>query len=102
VSCEHSDYAEVEAMGGRVLHQYALLGQGDFLTVIETPDAITMTKIATVSQARVSSSIAQCPAATLSAASPAQYHQVLLRCTRTTSAWKGTGISSPSLSRRTR
>jgi uncharacterized protein with GYD domain len=44
--------AEVEGMGGRVLQQYALLGQWDFLTVIETPDVVTMTKITTVLNSR--------------------------------------------------
>ena len=44
--------SEVEAMGGNVLHQYALLGQWDFITIIETPDVVTMTKIATALNAR--------------------------------------------------
>jgi uncharacterized protein with GYD domain len=44
--------AEVEAMGGRLLQQYALLGQWDFLTVIETADVVTMTKITTVLNSR--------------------------------------------------
>jgi uncharacterized protein with GYD domain len=43
---------EVEEMGGRVLHQYALLGQWDFLNIIEAPDEVTMTQIATVLTAR--------------------------------------------------
>jgi len=36
---------EVEAMGARVVHQYALLGQWDFMTVIEAPDDRTMIRI---------------------------------------------------------
>jgi uncharacterized protein with GYD domain len=44
--------AEVEAMGGRVLHQYALLGQWDFVTVIETADELIMARIATELTAR--------------------------------------------------
>lgn len=44
--------AEVEAMGGRVVMQYALLGQWDFLTVIEVPDEATMARIATTLMAR--------------------------------------------------
>jgi len=44
--------SEVEAMGGNVLHQYALLGQWDFITIIEAPDVVTMTKIATALNAR--------------------------------------------------
>lgn len=39
--------SEVEAMGGRVLQQYALLGQWDFLNIIEAPDELTMARIAT-------------------------------------------------------
>ena len=39
--------AEVESMGGRVLHQYALLGQWDFATIIETDDELAMARIAT-------------------------------------------------------
>ena len=36
---------EVEQMGGRVLAQYATLGQYDFVTVIEAPDEKAMAKI---------------------------------------------------------
>jgi uncharacterized protein with GYD domain len=43
---------EVEAMGGRVVAQYALLGQWDFLNIIEAPDAVTMAHIATALAAR--------------------------------------------------
>jgi uncharacterized protein with GYD domain len=43
---------EVEAMGGRVVRQYALLGQWDFLNIIEAPDAVTMAHIATALAAR--------------------------------------------------
>jgi uncharacterized protein with GYD domain len=37
---------EVEAMGLTVIAQYALLGQYDFLNVIEAPDEATMSKAA--------------------------------------------------------
>ncbi len=43
---------EVEAMGGRVVQQYALLGQWDFLNIIEAPDELTMIKITTALNAR--------------------------------------------------
>ena len=43
---------EVEAMGARVLHQYALLGQWDFVTVIEAPDDRTMIRITSTLAAR--------------------------------------------------
>ena len=37
---------EVEALGVKVLEQYALLGQYDFLNIIEAPDDVTMTRLA--------------------------------------------------------
>ena len=37
---------EVEGMGLKVVVQYALLGQWDFLNVIEAPDQATMAKAA--------------------------------------------------------
>ncbi len=43
---------EVEAMGARVLSQYALLGQWDFLTVIEAPDDRVLVRITTSLAAR--------------------------------------------------
>ena len=36
---------EVEQMGGKVVTQYATLGEYDFVTVIEAPDEKTMAKI---------------------------------------------------------
>jgi uncharacterized protein with GYD domain len=44
--------AEVEAMGATVKEQYALLGQWDFITIIEAPDTVTMSRIATTLAAR--------------------------------------------------
>ena len=38
--------AEVEAMGVTVLEQYAVLGQWDFINIIEAPDDETMAKVA--------------------------------------------------------
>ncbi len=38
--------AEVENMGVRVLHQYALLGPYDFCNILEAPDELTMAKLA--------------------------------------------------------
>lgn len=37
---------EVEAMGARVIGQWALLGQYDFATILEAPDEQTMTRVA--------------------------------------------------------
>ncbi len=43
---------EVESMGARVVTQWALLGQYDFATVIETPDEQVMVRITTTLAAR--------------------------------------------------
>ncbi|MFC1983670.1 GYD domain-containing protein [Chloroflexota bacterium] len=37
---------EVEAMGGKILAQYAILGQYDFVNIIETAGNTAITKIA--------------------------------------------------------
>jgi uncharacterized protein with GYD domain len=39
--------SEVESMGVKVLAQYALLGNWDFLNILEAPDELTMMKVAT-------------------------------------------------------
>jgi uncharacterized protein with GYD domain len=36
---------EVEQIGARVLHQYATLGQYDFVTIVDAPDEKTMAKV---------------------------------------------------------
>lgn len=43
---------EVESMGVTVLEQYAMLGQWDFLNIIEAPDATTMARVSTTLAAR--------------------------------------------------
>ena len=43
---------EVESMGVRVLAQYALLGNWDFLNILEAPDELTMMKVATLLASR--------------------------------------------------
>ena len=43
---------DVEALGVKILQQYALLGQWDFLNIIEAPDELTMARIATELTAR--------------------------------------------------
>ena len=40
--------AEVEAMGVRVVAQWALLGQYDFATVLDAPDETTMARVSLV------------------------------------------------------
>jgi uncharacterized protein with GYD domain len=44
--------AEVEAMGVTVREQYALLGQWDFLNIIDAPDDVTVARVATTLAAR--------------------------------------------------
>lgn len=44
--------AEVEALGVKVLEQFALLGPYDFLNVLDAPDEKTMAKVALVLGAR--------------------------------------------------
>ncbi len=36
---------EISRMGAKVLHQYALLGKYDFVTVLEAKDNVTISKI---------------------------------------------------------
>ena len=44
--------SEVESMGVKVLAQYALLGNWDFLNILEAPDQVTMMKVATTLASR--------------------------------------------------
>lgn len=44
--------SEVEAMGVKVLAQYALLGNWDFINILEAPDEATMARVATTLSAR--------------------------------------------------
>jgi uncharacterized protein with GYD domain len=44
--------AEVEAMGVKVLQQYALLGPYDFCNILEAPDERTMARVAITLGAR--------------------------------------------------
>lgn len=44
--------ADVESMGVKVLEQFALLGQYDFLNILEAPDELTMARVATTLAAR--------------------------------------------------
>lgn len=53
---------EVEAYGGRVVRQWALLGPYDFLTVIEAPDERVIARIASDLSARGSAYFETLPA----------------------------------------
>jgi uncharacterized protein with GYD domain len=43
---------DVEELGARVLHQWAMVGAYDFLNIVEAPDAATMVKISVALGAR--------------------------------------------------
>jgi uncharacterized protein with GYD domain len=43
---------EAEALGVHVVAQYAILGPFDFLTIVEAPDELTMSSLATMLAAR--------------------------------------------------
>lgn len=47
---------EIEALGGRVVRQWALLGAYDFLSVVEAPDERTISRITVELSARGSAS----------------------------------------------
>lgn len=44
--------AEVESLGVKVLHQYAVLGNYDFVNILEAPDEKTMARVAMMLAAR--------------------------------------------------
>ena len=48
----HEVNDDVEAMGVKVLAQYAVLGQWDFVNILEAPDEVTMARVATALAAR--------------------------------------------------
>ena len=48
----HEVNADVESMGVKILHQYAVLGPYDFVTIIEAPDEATMMRVTTKLAAR--------------------------------------------------
>ena len=53
---------EVEALGGRVVHQWAVLGEYDFLSVIEAPDEAAVTRLTLDLAARGSAHFETLPA----------------------------------------
>ncbi len=48
----HEVTREVEAMGCRVIAQYAVMGQYDFINIVEAPDEKTMARVAVMLAAR--------------------------------------------------
>ena len=53
---------DVEELGARVVHQWATLGEYDFFTVVEAPDAATIARVSVALGARGSTKIATLPA----------------------------------------
>jgi uncharacterized protein with GYD domain len=53
---------DVEELGARVLHQWATLGEFDFVNVVEAPDTATIAKVSVVLGARGSVRIETLPA----------------------------------------
>ena len=53
---------DVEELGARVLHQWATLGEFDFVNVVEAPDVATIARISVALGARGSTRIQTLPA----------------------------------------
>jgi len=53
---------DVEELGAKVLHQWATLGEFDFVSVVEAPDVETVAKISVALGARGSTRIQTLPA----------------------------------------
>ena len=52
---------DVEEMGAKVLHQWAALGEYDFVNVVEAPDDITIAKVSVALGARGSAKLESLP-----------------------------------------
>ena len=53
---------DVEELGAKVLHQWATLGEWDFINVVEAPDAATIARVSISLGARGSTQIETLPA----------------------------------------
>ena len=53
---------DIEELGARVLHQWATLGEFDFVNIVEAPDVATMAKVSVSLSARGSTKIETLPA----------------------------------------
>ena len=56
---------DVEELGARGLHQWATLGEFDFVSVVEAPDTATVARVSVALGARGSTRIATLPALTV-------------------------------------
>ena len=52
---------DVEALGAKVLHQWASLGEYDFVNVVEAPDAATIARVSIALGARGSAKLQTLP-----------------------------------------
>ncbi len=52
---------DVEEMGGKVLHQWASLGEYDFVNIVEAPDDLTIAKVSLALGARGSAQLESLP-----------------------------------------
>ncbi len=56
---------DVEELGAKVLHQWATLGDFDFVNVVEAPDTATIARVSVALAARGSTRIQTLPALTI-------------------------------------
>ena len=56
---------DVEELGARVLHQWATLGEWDFVNIVEAPDIQTIARVSVALGARGSTKIETLPALTI-------------------------------------
>ena len=56
---------DVEELGCKVLHQWATLGDVDFVSIVEAPDAATIARVSVALGARGSTKIRTLPALTI-------------------------------------
>jgi len=56
---------DVEELGARVLHQWATLGEFDFISVVEAPDTASVARVSVALGARGSTRVETLPALTI-------------------------------------
>jgi len=61
----HEVNRDLEELGARVLHQWATLGEFDFVNVVEAPDTETVARVSVAVAARGSTRIQTLPALTI-------------------------------------
>ncbi len=57
--------ADVAELGAKVLHQWATLGDVDFVNIVEAPDAATIARVSVALGARGSTKVRTLPALTI-------------------------------------